>query len=398
MKEISLKSRKLTFWNIWSSYATYYFGKVNLSIVIPVLLVAFTELSLMNVGLISTAFFMAYAIGQFLNGYISEKYNPFIYISIGLIGSGIMNFILGWWGGIFAVLIVFEFMDGFFQSMGWSSCVRANAMIQKKEDREKSSVLLGTSYQIGNSIAWLISALVVSWWGWQAGFFVASGFLITRGVLLLFTKPNLDMSSVKKRKTISQVKSTLVFPIIMGGIALCLLNMIRFGIITWIPLYLFQQGALTVASMGSVGMKVCLLPLAGVLGTLLYNKVKKNKDLLTVFFCIMLTIIFVALAFSSEWVAFLLLLAGSFFIYGPHVFFVSTLPTRFIDSQITASSTGFINGMGYVGTVLIGIIIPFILSFSTGWSGVFVFWAILSSMIAVLAWIIYKSKKRFLRG
>jgi len=28
-----------TFWNIWISYATYYFGKVNLSIVVPALLV-----------------------------------------------------------------------------------------------------------------------------------------------------------------------------------------------------------------------------------------------------------------------------------------------------------------------------------------------------------------------
>jgi len=112
------KVSKLTFWNIWLSYALYYFGKVNLGIVVPVLLVAFSDLSLYNVGLVSSSFFAAYAIGQFLHGHISEKYNPFVYVSIGLIGSAIINFILGWWGGFFFVLIVGEFIDGLFQSMG----------------------------------------------------------------------------------------------------------------------------------------------------------------------------------------------------------------------------------------------------------------------------------------
>jgi len=41
---------KLIFWNIWSSYATYYFGKVNLSIVVPALLATHKDLSMMNVS------------------------------------------------------------------------------------------------------------------------------------------------------------------------------------------------------------------------------------------------------------------------------------------------------------------------------------------------------------
>ena len=41
---------KLIFWNIWSSYATYYFGKVNLSIVVPALLATQKDLSKMNVA------------------------------------------------------------------------------------------------------------------------------------------------------------------------------------------------------------------------------------------------------------------------------------------------------------------------------------------------------------
>jgi len=154
-----------TFWNIWTSYATYYFGKVNLSIVVPALLVTYKDLNMHSVGLVSSGFFFAYAIGQFLHGQISERYNPFVYISLGLICSAAMNLLLGFTAGFFILLFVGEILDGGFQAMGWSSIVRANAEIQKDaKSRERTSTILGTSYQAGNSIAWLISAFAICCW------------------------------------------------------------------------------------------------------------------------------------------------------------------------------------------------------------------------------------------
>ena len=137
---------KRSFWDIWTSYAIYYFGKVNLSIVVPALLCTYQNLNIHNMGIISSGFFAAYAIGQFVHGQISEKFNPFKYIAIGLIGSAIASAFLGFSAGFFGLLLVGEIIDGFFQSMGWSSCVRANSIIQKPEDREKSATILVTSY------------------------------------------------------------------------------------------------------------------------------------------------------------------------------------------------------------------------------------------------------------
>ncbi|UCD54991.1 MAG: MFS transporter [Candidatus Omnitrophota bacterium] len=382
-----MKNNK-TFWNIWTSYATYYFGKVNLSIVVPALLATYKDLNLYSVGLVSSGFFFAYALGQFLHGQISERYNPFVYISLGLISSAIMNLILGFSAGFFIILFIGETLDGFFQSMGWSSCVRANALIQKAEDRERSSTVLGTSYQVGNSVAWLISAFAVGHWGWQAGFWVASIFLLARGILLLLTKPKIEIAPPQKVK--AQVRNTLSFPIVLSGVSLCLLNMVRFGVITWIPLYLFQKENLTVSEMGKVGLKVFLIPIAGVLGTLIYNKFKINRDILTIIFLIMLALSFLVLPFTTGLLATLALLIGSFFLYGPHVFLVTTFPSRFVDKQVVAASTGFIDGMGYVGTVLIGIIIPYLVtSAGSSWANVFIFWAVLSVLVAILVAIVY---------
>ncbi len=380
---------KKTFWNLWTSYATYYFGRVNLSIVVPALLATYQDLNMYSVGLISSGFFFAYAIGQFLHGQISERFNPFVYISLGLICSGVMNFLLGFSAGFFIMLFIGEILDGGFQAMGWSSIVRANAEIQKgAKERERTSTILGTSYQAGNSIAWLISAFAVGTWGWRAGFWVASAFLILRGVTLLLTKPKMEFSPKQKIKT--QVKATLTFPIVMSGISLCLLNMVRYGVITWIPLYFFIEGNFSVGDMEKVGLKVFLIPLAGILGTLIYNKIKIDKDVISIIFLSLLGVSFVVFPFTSGWVASAVLLVGSFFLYGPHVFLVATCPSRFKDKNVVAASTGFIDGMGYIGTVLIGLIVPFLVEIGEkSWNYVFAFWAFLSFAVAIVVTISY---------
>jgi len=377
------------FWNIWTSYATYYFGKVNLSIVVPALLATYQDLNMYSVGLVSSGFFFAYALGQFLHGQISERYNPFVYISLGLICSAAMNFLLGFSAGFFIILFIGEVLDGGFQAMGWSSIVRANAEIQKgAKERERTSTILGTSYQAGNSIAWLISAFSVGTWGWRAGFWVASAFLLIRGITLLLTKPKMEFSPKQKVKT--QIRATLSFPIVMSGISLCLLNMVRYGVITWIPLYFFIEGNFTTGDMGKVGLKVFLIPLFGILGTLIYNKIKIDKDITSIVFLSLLAVSFVIFPFTSGLVATLVLLIGSFFLYGPHVFLVTTCPSRFKEKNVVAASTGFIDGMGYIGTVLIGVIVPFLVDIGNkSWNYVFAFWAALSIVAAITVTIIY---------
>ena len=381
-----------TFWNIWTSYATYYFGKVNLSIVIPALLVAHENLSVYSMGLVTSAFFFAYAIGQFLHGQISERYNPFNYIVAGLILSGVVNMILGFSAGYFIILVVLQAFDGFFQSMGWSSCVRANSIIQSPDNRERSSIILGTSYQFGNSFAWLISAFAVGAWGWEAGFWVASIFLLTRGFLLLAAKPDITFKPAQKMKT--QIRATLSVPILLGGLSLCFLNMVRYGVITWIPLYLFITGNYAVAEMGKVGLTIFLIPIAGILGTLTYNKIKTNNDLLTLVYLMALAATFVIFPMTEGIFSTVVLLTGSFFLYGPHVFLVTTLPHRLVDKQVVAASTGFIDGMGYVGATLIGIIVPFLLGpAENNWAHVFEFWAATTILIAILVAFGYTKTK-----
>ena len=369
------------FWNIWSSYATYYFGKVNLSLVIPVLLATYSDLSMYNVGMVASGFLIAYAVGQFLHGQISEKFNPFTYVAIGLIGSAIMNAILGFSAGFFWVLLVGEIIDGGFQSMGWSSIVRANAETSKNP--EKSSTILGTAYQAGNSIAWIVCAFAIGRFGWQYGFWVASIFMVIRGITLYISRYQVKITP---RKAIERVKLTLDFSIVMSGVSLCLLNMVRYGVIIWIPTYLHQTQDMPIEK---VGINIFLIPIAGIIGTLLYNRIRLHKDITTTIYLVLLGVAFIIFPLTTGGAMVGILVASGFLLYGPHVFLVTTMPSRFYDDKIVAASTGFIDGMGYIGSALIGIIVPFLIDWTGGWEDVFYFWSAISFVIVLVVVLVH---------
>ncbi len=378
------------FWNLWSTYAIFYFGKVNLSIVIPALLITYENLNLYDFGLVSMGFMFAYAIGQFLHGQISERFNPYVYISAGIILSGIANFFMGWFGSFFMMLLVLETFDGFFQSMGWSSVVRANSLIQKDDkSRDRSSTILGCSYQIGNSVAWFISAISVAAWGWQAGFWVASAFLIIRGITLYLTRPR-DLDYKTPHTIKRQVRGTLTFPIVMSGLSLLLLNMVRYGVMTWLFTYYVFAGNFAIADFGKVSLKIVFIPIAGVLGTLIYNKLRWKKELTSVLFLALMGITWFLFPFTDGLTATLLVLASSAFLYGPHVFLVATCPSRFKEENVVAASTGLIDGMGYIGTTAIMLVVPYLVLETTGsWSNVFFLWAFISFVASAIVALTY---------
>ena len=382
---MEVKKNRRIFWNIWLSYASFYFGKVNLSIIIPILLVTYPDLSLYNVGFITSGFMAAYAIGQFLHGQISERFNPYHYIIFGLVGSSIMNLLLGFTGGFFWMLMVAECIDGGFQSMGWSSIVRANTLTSKNP--ENSSTVLGTAYQVGNSLAWIVCGFMIARFGWQWGFWTGSAVMMIRAVTLYLTKPQIKYKADKLK---NRVKVTLGFPIVLSALSLCLLNMVRYGVISWIPTYLFTKQDMPIEK---VGLNIFLIPLAGVAGTLLYNKLRLPKDVSSMIYLTGLGVTLLIFPITSGILMIALLIAGGFLLYGPHVFLVTTIPSRYKDKNAVAATTGFIDGWGYVGSVVIGLLVPFILDKTGNWNLIFYFWAVISFVIVALVATIYFREK-----
>ncbi len=191
---------------------------------------------------------------------------------------------------------------------------------------------------------------------------------------------------------LKQVKGTITFPIVMSGLSLMVLNMVRYGVMTWLFTYYILEGSHAIVEFGEVAIKSFLvfIPLAGVCGTLIYNKLPWKKDLTSIAFLAMMGICWYIFPFTDSFTGSLLVLASSAFLYGPHVFLVCTIPTRFKKKGVVASSTGFIDGMGYIGTTIIMLIVPYlVIETQGGWDNVFILWSLISFAASALVAITY---------
>ena len=390
--EENLETKKTTkwLWHLWLSYAIYYFGRVNLSIITPVIIAANLGLGKTELGLAASCFFFAYMAGQFLHGQISERFNPFKYIAVGLVLSAIVNFFLGFAGAYLWLLLAGMILEGLTESMGWSSTVRANAIVTKAggRDMDKQSGLLGTSYQFGNSVAWLFTAFAVGQWGWQAGFFLAAVVMFIRGITLYYMKhPHVEKYEHSGLSFWQQLKNTFTPVIFTAGICMILLNMVRYGVITWIPTYLIQVQHSTIVG---TGLKICMIPIAGIIGTLIYSRLGKAKELFSVASMIALAGIFCFYQSLTGWYSIIALIMSGFFLYPTHVFLVSTIPSRFLEKKVVAASAGMIDGFAYIGAIIIGSLVPYLLKLNNDdWNIVFQFWMWSALVVAVITLGLY---------
>jgi sugar phosphate permease len=87
---------------------------------------------------------------------------------------------------------------------------------------------------------------------------------------------------------------------------------------------------------------------------------------------------------NFHWIwSLLCLIAIGFTIYGPHVMICATIPMDYASRKAAASAAGFIDGLGYFGAALTGVISGFMVD-NYGWNAAFYFWVVGVIMAIVL--------------
>jgi len=165
---------------VYVTYFSYYLCRLNMPIVKTNFSRAF-QWSAADFGKVLTALTIFYAIGQFVNGQLGDRFGARRISAFGALGSVAMNlcvFALVLFAIpvgdtaaagsaasaaapdhslILTLLIVFWGANGFFQSMGWGPMVRLMAQWFPVKGRGKVMGLLGTCYQLGAAVASLLA-------------------------------------------------------------------------------------------------------------------------------------------------------------------------------------------------------------------------------------------------
>ncbi|MBW2981154.1 MFS transporter [Candidatus Woesearchaeota archaeon] len=405
--------RKRILFTTWITYALFYFGRVNMSIAIPGIIEEF-GISKTAIGVVLTALFTMYAVGQFINGQLGDKFGAKKIVSLGILASAIINIIFGFTNGILASMILLWGINGYVQSMGWAPTVKTVANWFPRQLRGRASGILGSSYIIGSAGSWALSGFLVGLLGWRWAFWVPGLILVLGGIHNFIRVRNAPEEAglptledhekgLKESKAKSDyhlgflhtIKSVLTRKRIWAAaFALFGLNIVRYGFLSWAPTFFFEvQGA----TISTAAYKAMIIPLAGSLGAIcagwMSDKVFKSRRapiaMIMLILLAVCSLIYPILP-AGRWMLSLVFLAAiGFLTYGPHVMIVASMPMDFGTRKAAASATGFIDGWGYIGAALTGVGTGFLID-NFGWHYSFYFWILGALGAAAIMAVLWK--------
>lgn len=412
--------RKRIFILTWLSYAGLYFGRKNLSVTWSSIE---SDLGLNSSDYATIIFIYSfiYTIGQFLNGYLSDKFGPRKIVSIGLFLAAIVNFFLGMSFSL-GIIIFLISLNGYGQSTGWSGLIKNMTPWFRSNERGIVMSWWSTCYVIGGFLATVFATFVafdmdfMSEMGWKRGFFFPSMIILIIAILyLLFTRNNPkeisipviieDKYELEPDGTSENIK---LLKIILKNKALwiysgcyMILKMTRYAFLFWLPIYLERALEYGKSEAGYISSVYELIGFFGViLAGYTSDKLFNSKRFSTV------SIMMIGLAvacllhpymagFGKIGVIFSIAMIGMA-TYGPDSL-ISTAGSMDVGGKKGAGmAAGIINGMGSIGQMFSGFIVVAI-SQNFGWENLFNFFvitALIGGGLAALKWN-YKSPSKY---
>jgi sugar phosphate permease len=159
-------TREYRFWRYrifavtWLAYAGFYLCRKNISIAMPLLSQdqGFTK---DNFATVLFFYGLFYALGQFYNGFLSDKFGPRLIVGIGLFLSILANIFMGF-GAALLVFGLWWCINGIGQSTGWSGTVKNMAPWFRRKERGVVMSWWATCYVIGAIIATALATFIVT--------------------------------------------------------------------------------------------------------------------------------------------------------------------------------------------------------------------------------------------
>ena len=160
-------------------YSLYYVCRTSLNVMKKPILDS-GSLDASQLGVIGSALLFAYAIGKFVNGFIADYCNIKRFMATGLIVSAAANALMGLMGlahsvvptaVIFVAFAVMWGLNGWAQSMGAPPAIISLSRWYPLKERGTYYGFFSASHNLGEFFSFLFVGSIVSFAGWQAGFF-----------------------------------------------------------------------------------------------------------------------------------------------------------------------------------------------------------------------------------
>lgn len=248
------------------TYTSFYMCRYNLSLVGSDIRKEF-GFDAQEFGYILAAMFWAYAIGQFVNGLLTDHFGGKRALLIGAAGTIVLNIAFGAasFVGMLWLFILIRAMDGYMQAFGAPGMIKVNTAWFNRDERGRFAGIFGFMIQLGRFVInWLIPALMAGMpfliftlppLHWRWAFWVPSGVCAVMAVMMaIFTKntpeeagwkgvihdddPGKDEPAPPLREVLWKIVGNKTVWIVAA--AYFCTGVVRQGVDQWFPQYLEQ--------------------------------------------------------------------------------------------------------------------------------------------------------------
>lgn len=406
----SVKKSKLIVAAMWVLYCASYFIRTCYAATIAPL----AEEGIYSkgeIGLIGTAFFICYGVGQLISGMIGDKINPFFMVMFGSVLGAVCCFLMPAAGSL-GVLIGVWAANGLFQSMLWSPILRVFSETIDESLSKKAILNIALSLPVGTVLAYLMSSMIIKYLNWKY-VFIFGGSVVVIAVLFagfaifcsekdiekvpVIQKQNAEAHNNVNKKGLAAVavSSGLLFIMIPSFLH----GMMRDGITNWVPAMISEVYG--VSTSFSVFVTIAL-PIFNAFGaylvTPLYKKLGENEMKtagVTGFAALVPLLIMLFMNKLPVYVIIVLLAVTTSVMYALNYLIISLVPVRFSKFGFTSGISGILNSGAHIGCALSSYGFGAI-SEKAGWSAVIIVWIVSSVLITVFSFASNKRWSRFL--
>lgn len=234
-----------------------------------------------ELGTIGSALFYTYALGKLTNGFLADHANARRFLAAAFLLTAVCNIFMGFTTTVLAATIVWG-LNGWFQSFGAPGGVVAMTAWFSNKERGRAYGVWSTAHSIGEGLTFLVVGGLVSYLGWQWGYWGPGliGIITAIGVFALMQdRPQtLGLPSVNEwkkdqytetsessaRSTLALQISILKIPAIwVLALASATTYITRYGINSWGILYLEEARGYSLPMAGTLLMTSTLAGIAG---------------------------------------------------------------------------------------------------------------------------------------
>lgn len=402
MDKKSKRAATLIIFLCWAAYTAAYIGRLNFNAYIEPIRDQIGA-SKTEMGLVSSFFFFSYGAGQLIHGILSRKYNTRWSVAVALFGSAAVNIGMTICPGVASMKYVW-LLNGFFQSILWSSLIKTLSDRLPDEMLPKAIVVMSTTAALGTFLAYGMSALMSALGAAYRWVFLVPAVLLALigfGWFVLVGKADSRLQSaqsayVPKKKTMPRLTPVFVATGLLLMFAAIANGFLKDGITTWTPSILKENYGMKESLSILVTLLLPMIAIFGAWFSTTIHKRQKNTSVINgILYCIEAVVLLLVLlltrnaaAGSAKSAVPLVLLFGvsAMMMAAVNNVITSIIPMYMRDTMDSGLLAGVLDTFCYVGSTLSTALLGYIADHSS-WNGVFLCLVLFGVAACALCWL-----------